>query len=114
MTKYTFTEKKDTRSGFGEGLHELGKSNSNVVALCADLTGSLKMDAFKKDFPERFFQVGIAEANMMGLAAGMSIVERFLSREHLPTFLRGVCMIKYANQSLTPVRMLRSVLPMQV
>jgi len=73
MTKYTFTEKKDTRSGFGEGLHELGKSNSNVVALCADLTGSLKMDAFKKDFPERFFQVGIAEANMMGLAAGMTI-----------------------------------------
>lgn len=73
MTKYTFTEKKDTRSGFGAGLHELGKSNSNVVALCADLTGSLKMDAFKKEFPERFFQVGIAEANMMGLAAGMTI-----------------------------------------
>ena len=73
MTKYTFTEKKDTRSGFGVGLHELGKSNSNVVALCADLTGSLKMDAFKKDFPDRFFQVGIAEANMMGLAAGMTI-----------------------------------------
>ncbi|MBL7876012.1 MAG: transketolase family protein [Cyclobacteriaceae bacterium] len=73
MTKYTFTEKKDTRSGFGVGLHELGKSNPNVVALCADLTGSLKMDAFKKDFPERFFQVGIAEANMMGLAAGMTI-----------------------------------------
>lgn len=73
MTRYTFTEKKDTRSGFGAGLHELGKSNPNVVALCADLTGSLKMDAFKKDFPERFFQVGIAEANMMGLAAGMTI-----------------------------------------
>lgn len=73
MTKYTFTEKKDTRSGFGAGLHELGKANPNVVALCADLTGSLKMDAFKKDFPERFFQVGIAEANMMGLAAGMTI-----------------------------------------
>jgi transketolase len=73
MTKYTFTEKKDTRSGFGVGLHELGKENTNVVALCADLTGSLKMDAFKKDFPERFFQVGIAEANMMGLAAGMTI-----------------------------------------
>ncbi len=73
MTKFTFTEKKDTRSGFGAGLHELGKSNPNVVALCADLTGSLKMDAFKKDFPERFFQVGIAEANMMGLAAGMTI-----------------------------------------
>ncbi len=73
MTKYTFTEKKDTRSGFGVGLHELGKQNSNVVALCADLTGSLKMDAFKKDFPERFFQIGIAEANMMGIAAGMTI-----------------------------------------
>lgn len=64
---------KDTRSGFGEGLHELGKSNENVVALCADLTGSLKMNAFEKDFPERFFQVGIAEANMMGMAAGMTI-----------------------------------------
>lgn len=71
--KYTFTEKKDTRSGFGAGLYELGKKNSNVVALCADLTGSLKMDAFKKDFPERFFQVGIAEANMMGIAAGLTI-----------------------------------------
>ena len=71
--KYTFTEKKDTRSGFGAGLHELGKKNPNVVGLCADLTGSLKMDAFKKDFPDRFFQVGIAEANMMGLAAGMTI-----------------------------------------
>lgn len=64
---------KDTRSGFGAGLHELGKTNPQVVALCADLTGSLKMDAFKKDFPERFFQVGIAEANMMGLASGLSI-----------------------------------------
>lgn len=73
MTKFTFTEKKDTRSGFGVGLHELGKNNPNVVALCADLTGSLKMDAFKKDFPERFYQVGIAEANMIGLAAGMTI-----------------------------------------
>ncbi|AFD05666.1 transketolase family protein [Solitalea canadensis] len=73
MKKYTFTEKKDTRSGFGAGLAELGKTNPNVVALCADLIGSLKMDAFKKDFPERFFQVGIAEANMIGLAAGMTI-----------------------------------------
>jgi len=64
---------KDTRSGFGEGLYELGQSNKNVVALCADLTGSLKMNAFKDDFPERFFQVGIAEANMIGMAAGMTI-----------------------------------------
>jgi len=73
MLKFTFTEKKDTRSGFGVGLHELGQKNSNVVALCADLTGSLKMDAFKKEFPERFFQIGIAEANMIGIAAGMTI-----------------------------------------
>lgn len=73
MTKFTFTEKKDTRSGFGAGLHELGKKNPNVVGLCADLIGSLKMDAFKKDFPDRFFQTGIAEANMMGIAAGLTI-----------------------------------------
>jgi len=73
MKKYTYTEKKDTRSGFGAGLHEAGKRNENVVALCADLVGSLKMDAFIKDFPERFIQVGIAEANMMGIAAGLTI-----------------------------------------
>ncbi|MFM7637286.1 MAG: transketolase family protein [Crocinitomicaceae bacterium] len=64
---------KDTRSGFGEGLAELGRTNAEVVALCADLTGSLKMDAFQKENPDRFFQVGIAEANMIGLAAGMTI-----------------------------------------
>src|SRR5688572_7052617 len=73
MTKLTFTEKKDTRSGFGAGLLELGKQNDQVVALCADLTGSLKMDAFAKEFPHRFFQIGIAEANMIGIAAGMTI-----------------------------------------
>lgn len=73
MTKYTYTEKKDTRSGFGAGLLEAGKNNPNVVALCADLIGSLKMGDFKKEFPERFVQVGIAEANMMGIAAGMTI-----------------------------------------
>ena len=66
-------EKKDTRSGFGEGLYELGKINPDVIALCADLTGSLKMNEFAKDYPERFFQVGIAEANMIGIAAGMTI-----------------------------------------
>jgi transketolase len=66
-------ELKDTRSGFGAGLLELGQSNPNVVGLCADLTGSLKMDAFEKKFPERFFQIGIAEANMMGIAAGLTI-----------------------------------------
>ena len=64
---------KDTRSGFGAGLTELGKNNKNVVALCADLTGSLKMNDFKDNHPDRFFQVGIAEANMIGIAAGMTI-----------------------------------------
>jgi len=73
MKTYTYTEKKDTRSGFGAGLAELGKTNKNVVALCADLIGSLKMDKFIEENPERFFQVGIAEANMMGLAAGLTI-----------------------------------------
>jgi len=73
MKEYTYTEKKDTRSGFGAGLLELGRMNPDVVALCADLTGSLKMDAFQKEFPERFFQIGIAEANMIGIAAGMTI-----------------------------------------
>ena len=66
-------EMKDTRSGFGAGLTELGKNNPDVVALCADLTGSLKMNNFKDKYPERFFQVGIAEANMIGIAAGMTI-----------------------------------------
>ena len=66
-------EMKDTRSGFGAGLNELGKTNDKVVALCADLTGSLKMNDFAKNHPERFFQVGIAEANMMGIAAGLTI-----------------------------------------
>ena len=73
MKTYIDTGKKDTRSGFGAGLTELGKTNENVVALCADLTGSLKMDTFKENYPERFFQVGIAEANMMGMAAGLTI-----------------------------------------
>lgn len=73
MKKYTYTEKKDTRSGFGDGLAELGRENPDVVALCADLTGSLKMNQFEKENPDRFFQVGIAEANMIGIAAGMTI-----------------------------------------
>lgn len=66
-------KKKPTRQGFGDALLKLGASNPEVVALCADLTGSLRMDAFSTAFPERFFQVGIAEANMMGIAAGLSI-----------------------------------------
>jgi len=73
MKKYTFTDKKDTRSGFGAGLLAAGQKNPDVVALCADLVGSLKMEAFIKEFPERFVQVGISEANMMGMAAGLTI-----------------------------------------
>ena len=73
MIDLTYTEKKDTRSGFGDGLTVLGRTNPNVVALCADLIGSLKMDQFIKENPERFFQIGIAEANMMCIAAGLTI-----------------------------------------
>jgi len=73
MIDVTYNEKKDTRSGFGDGLTELGRTNPNVVALCADLIGSLKMDDFIKENPDRFVQVGIAEANMMGIAAGLTI-----------------------------------------
>lgn len=73
MKKYTYTDKKDTRSGFGAGIAELGRSNPNVVALCADLVASLKLDTFIKENPERFIQVGIAEANMIGVAAGLAI-----------------------------------------
>ena len=73
MKKYTYTETKDTRSGFGAGLLEAARENKNIVGLCADLTGSLKMNAFENEFPERFFQVGISEANMMSMAAGMTI-----------------------------------------
>ena len=73
MKKFDYKDKKDTRSGFGAGLYELGKNNENVIALCADLTGSLKMNQFADEFPERFVQCGIAEANMMGVAAGLTI-----------------------------------------
>lgn len=73
MKEYVNQGSKDTRSGFGAGLSELGDTNENVVALCADLTGSLKMNDFADRFPERFVQVGIAEANMMGIAAGLTV-----------------------------------------
>ncbi len=73
MTKYTDQGKQDTRSGFGAGMTELGRTNPNVVALCADLVGSLKIETFIEENPERFFQTGIAEANMMGIAAGLTI-----------------------------------------
>jgi transketolase len=73
MKSFEILGNKDTRSGFGAGLLEAGKNNPNVVALCADLTGSLMMDDFQDTFPERFFQAGIAEANMMGVAAGLAL-----------------------------------------
>lgn len=73
MKTFEIIDHKDTRSGFGAGLQELGKTNPNVVALCADLIGSLKMNAFKDENPDRFFQIGIAEANMIGIAAGLTI-----------------------------------------
>ncbi len=73
MIDVTYTEKKDTRSGFGDGLTQLGRTNPNVVALCADLVGSLKMETFIQENPERFLQIGVAEANMMGIAAGLTI-----------------------------------------
>ena len=73
MKKYPYADKKDTRSGFGAGIAELGRTNPNVVALCADLVASLKLDTFIKENPERFIQVGIAEANMIGVAAGLAI-----------------------------------------
>jgi transketolase len=73
MKKYTDQGKVDTRSGFGAGLAELGRTNPNVIALCADLVGSLKMQDFIDENPDRFIQVGIAEANMMGIAAGLTI-----------------------------------------
>ena len=73
MKKYTFTERKDTRSGFGAGMHVLGQQNPNVVALCADLVGSLKLEPFIKENPDRFIQCGISEANMIGVSAGLTI-----------------------------------------
>ncbi len=73
MEPVTYNDFKDTRSGFGVGLLEAGKNNADVMALCADVTGSLKMNDFQKEFPDRFIQVGIAEANMIGISAGLAL-----------------------------------------
>ena len=89
MTKYTDTGKKDTRSGFGAGLYEAGKADSRVVALTADLKGSLKMDAFANDFPERFIQCGIAESNMIGVAAGLAITGKIPFAGSFAEFVTG-------------------------
>ena len=89
LEKITYTEKKATRDGFGEALEELGKSNDQVVALCADLTGSLKMNAFKNNHPDRFFQIGISEANMMGIAAGLATAGKIPFTRYVRKFFNG-------------------------
>ena len=87
--KYTNTGNKDTRSGFGAGLLEAGRKNPNIVALTADLLGSVKMDAFAKEFPDRFFQCGIAEANMIGAAAGLAITGKVAFASSFAEFVTG-------------------------
>ena len=99
------TGKKDTRSGFGDGILEAARLNENIVALTADLAGSLKLGGFIKEFPERFIQCGIAEANMIGIAAGLTIGGKFLTPPHLPTLVRVGCTIKFARVLLTAIRM---------
>ena len=89
MTTYTNSGNKDTRSGFGAGLYEAGERNSNIMALCADLTGSLKMDAFAKAFPDRFFEAGIAEANMVGTAAGLALSGKCVFAGSFAAFVTG-------------------------
>lgn len=86
---FTNTGNKDTRSGFGAGLLEAGRKNKNIVALCADLTGSLKMDAFAAEFPERFIQCGIAEANMIGTSAGLAVSGKIPFAGSFAEFLTG-------------------------
>lgn len=89
MKKYTDTGKKDTRSGFGAGLHEAGKKNPDIVAMAADLASSVKMDSFFKEFPERFIQCGIAEANMIGAAAGLAITGKTVFVGSFAEFVTG-------------------------
>ena len=89
MQKYIAKEKKDTRSGFGEGILELGRKNPNVVTLCADLIGSLKLDAFIAEFPDRFIQCGIAEANMISVAAGLTIGNKIPFASSFANFATG-------------------------
>jgi len=89
MKTFEVTGKKDTRSGFGAGLLEAGKQNENVVALCADLVGSLKMQDFINEFPTRFFQTGIAEANMIGMSAGLTIAGKIPFAGTFASFATG-------------------------
>ncbi len=89
MKKYTDRGKKDTRSGFGAGLLEAGKADSRVVALTADLKGSLKMDAFAAEFPQRYYECGIAEANMIGVASGMALTGKVPFAGSFAEFVTG-------------------------
>lgn len=89
LADYVSTGKKDTRSGFGAGILHLGRTNPNVVALCADLAGSLKLDEFIKEFPERFIQCGVAEANMIGIAAGLTIGGKIPFASSFANFVTG-------------------------
>ena len=89
MKKYTDKGKKDTRSGFGAGLLEAGKADSRVVALTADLKGSLKMDAFAAEFPERYYECGIAESNMIGVASGMALAGKIPFAGSFAEFVTG-------------------------
>ena len=98
LTHFPVTGKKATRDGFGDGLLIAGQQHPNVVALCADLVGSLKMNAFIKEFPERFVQTGVAEANMIGIAAGLATAGKFHIQERLQISLQDVCMIRYVNR----------------
>lgn len=91
MKKYTVTGKKDTRSGFGDGLSQAAKSNDNIVAMCADLTGSVKFDKFAKEHPERFFQAGIAEQNMISCAAGLAVAGKVPFVGTFAAFATGRC-----------------------
>ncbi len=89
MKKYIDTGKKDTRSGFGAGLHEAGKADERIMALAADLVGSVKMDDFARDFPERYVECGIAEANMVGVAAGLAITGKIPFIGSFAEFISG-------------------------
>ncbi len=89
MKKYTYTDKKDTRSGFGDALTELGKQNENIVAITADVIGSVKMNEFAKLFPNRFFDIGIQEANMIGMAAGFTLEGKIPFASTFAEFISG-------------------------
>ncbi len=94
---------KDTRSGFGQGLLEAGRENPSVFALCADLIGSLKMADFIKEFPERFIQTGIAEANMIGIAAGLALSGKIPSQADLPALCLEEFMIRFVSRWCIPI-----------